>query len=56
MSVNQLEYYLDRALEFLAGVFFTMTEQPPSGPGPPHYRGYTIILRHTTVGGTSLDE
>jgi len=23
----------------------------PSGPGPPHYRGFTITLRHTTPGG-----
>jgi hypothetical protein len=28
----------------------------PSGPGPPHYRGVTITLRHTTVGRTPLDE
>jgi len=27
-----------------------------SGPRPPHYRGYTIALRHTTVGRTPLDE
>jgi len=25
----------------------------PSGPGPPHYRGFT---RHTTHGVTPLDE
>jgi hypothetical protein len=28
----------------------------PSGPGPPHYRGFTLTLRHTTVGRTPLDE
>ena len=28
----------------------------PSEPGPPHYRGFTMILRHTTVGRTPLDE
>jgi hypothetical protein len=27
-----------------------------SGPGPPHYRGLTITLRHTTLGRTPLDE
>ena len=27
-----------------------------SEPGPPHYRGFTITLRHTTVGRTPLDE
>ena len=28
----------------------------PSGPRPPHYRGFTIALRHTTLGRTPLDE
>ena len=28
----------------------------PRGPGPPHCRGFTITLRHTTLGGTPLDE
>jgi hypothetical protein len=28
----------------------------PIRPGPPHYRGFTIILRHTTVSRTPLDE
>jgi hypothetical protein len=26
------------------------------GPGPPHYRGFTVTLRHTTLGRTPLDE
>jgi hypothetical protein len=26
-----------------------------SGPRPPHYRGFTITLRHTTLGRTPLD-
>jgi hypothetical protein len=25
-------------------------------PEPPHYQGYTIILRHTTFGKTPLDD
>jgi hypothetical protein len=29
---------------------------PPSGPRPPHYRGFAITLRHTTLGRTHLDE
>jgi len=29
---------------------------PGSGPGPPHFRGLTIILRHTTLSRTPLDE
>jgi hypothetical protein len=28
----------------------------PSGPEPPQYRGYTITLRHTTLGRTPVDE
>ena len=28
----------------------------PSGPGSPHFRGFTIALRHTTHGRTPLDE
>jgi hypothetical protein len=28
----------------------------PSGPRPPHYRGFTITLRHTTLGRTPLGE
>ena len=28
----------------------------PSGPGPPHYRSFTITLRHTTFGRTPLEE
>jgi len=27
----------------------------PSGPGPPHFRGFMITLRHTTHGRTPLD-
>jgi hypothetical protein len=27
----------------------------PRAPGPPHYRGFTITLRHTTLGNTALD-
>jgi len=33
-----------------------MTRQPPSGTGTPHYLGFTIILRHTTIGRTTLYE
>ena len=28
----------------------------PTGPGPPHYRDFTITLRHITLGRTPLDE
>jgi hypothetical protein len=29
-----------------------MVRQPLGGPRPPHYRGITITLRHTTLGST----
>jgi len=37
-------------------VFFFHVASAPSGPGPPHYRGFTITFRHTILGGTPLDE
>jgi len=33
-----------------------MAQQPPSGPGPPYYRGFAITLRHTTLGRTPSEE
>jgi hypothetical protein len=36
--------------------FFFYGATTPSGPGPPHYRRFTITLRHTSVGKTPLDE
>jgi len=36
--------------------FFVIVQQPLVGQGLPHYRGFTIILRHTTLGRTPLDE
>jgi len=35
-------------------IFHGTTE--PSDPRPPHYWGFTITLRHTTVDKTPLDE
>jgi len=36
--------------------FLSLGPRAPSGPGPLHYRGFTITLRHITVGRTYLDE
>jgi len=33
-----------------------MAQQPPEGPQPLHYRGFTNTLRHTTPVRTPLDE
>jgi len=36
--------------------FIFIAQRPPSRPGPPHYQGFTLALRHTTLGRTPLDE
>jgi hypothetical protein len=46
---------------YLPTCFYGITAPPhgaraPSGPGPPHYRCFTITLRHITFGRTPLDE
>jgi len=35
---------------------FSVAQQPLCGQGPPHYREFTISLRHTTLVRTPLDE
>jgi hypothetical protein len=37
-------------------LFFSRGATAPSGPGPFHNQGFTITLRHTTLGNTPLDE
>jgi hypothetical protein len=37
-------------------VFFSHGAKDPSEPGPPHYRGFAITLRHITLDRTPLDE
>jgi hypothetical protein len=36
--------------------FFLPRRNSPSGPRPPHYRGFMIALRHTTVFSIPLNE
>jgi hypothetical protein len=38
------------------GTYFFYFTKHPVGSGPPRYRGFTITLRHTTVGSVPLDE
>jgi hypothetical protein len=38
------------------GIFFSVPQQPYSGPRPPHCRGFDITCRHTTFGKTPLHE
>jgi len=38
-------------------IFFSViARQPPVEPGPPHPRGFTITLRHTTLGRTPTEK
>jgi hypothetical protein len=37
-------------------IFFPHGATAPSGSEPPHYRGFTITLKYTTLGRTPLDE
>ena len=37
-------------------IFLVHGATAPIGPGPPHYLGFTITLRHTTLSRTPLDE
>jgi hypothetical protein len=46
--------FLYLALQY--AYFFFNGATAPSGSGPPQDRGFTITLRHTTLGRTPLDE
>jgi hypothetical protein len=37
-------------------IAFPVALRPLFGSWPSHYRGFTITLRHTTLGRTPLDE
>ena len=39
-----------------AQFFFVPGATAPGESGPPHYLGFTITFRHTTIGGNPLDE
>jgi len=54
-SVSPTSYVRAHIVSLIAGYFFYHGTTTPSGPRP-HYRGFTIILRHTTVGWTPLDK
>jgi len=40
----------------MARFFYYHGATAPSGLGPPHYQGFTITLKHTTLARTSLDQ
>jgi hypothetical protein len=43
-------------IELLCIFLFPIVQQPPSGSGPPHYWGFTVTHRHTTLGRIPLYE
>jgi hypothetical protein len=45
-----------QALRFSFLYIFSNGSTAPRVRRPPHYRGFTITLRHTTLGRTPLDE
>jgi hypothetical protein len=54
-----MKKYLNNEIKWLeesSFYFMAQAQWPPSGPGPPYYRGFTITLRHTTLDRTPLDE
>jgi len=52
MALRSIKAYIQRRL----GSFFLPWRSRPSRPRPPHFRGFMITLRHTTVGRTPIDE
>jgi len=55
-SVNIYQYIRRRIPEEInLNQLFLLLDRP-IGPGPPHCRGFTITLRHTTLGRTPLDD
>jgi hypothetical protein len=55
-SVTPTSYVHAHVVSLIAGYFFYHGTTASSGPRPPHYRRFMIILRHTTIGKTPLDE
>ena len=49
--------YASRWVEYVREIYVGLSRNPPpNGPGPPHFRWFTIPLRHTTLGRNPLDE
>jgi hypothetical protein len=49
-------YRLQESFSLYFSAFFPHGTTAPTWPRPTHYRGFTITLRHTTLGRTPLDE
>jgi hypothetical protein len=53
---DNIKMQLKKRLKTLIILFFSMVRQPLGGLDRLIFRGYTITLRHTTLGRTPLDE
>ena len=51
-----IHYHMHSSVIWEAHGGFFMAQQALYGARPPHYRGFAITLRHTTLGRTALDE
>jgi hypothetical protein len=56
MGFNSTFKVLMYELKHDRAIFLQWHIRPPSGPRSPHYRGFTVTLRHTTLGKTPLDD
>jgi hypothetical protein len=55
-AFHREEDKLQNNIDFFPWDSFFCGTSAPSESGPPHYRGFTITLRHTTLGRTPMDE
>jgi hypothetical protein len=55
-SAGLLRYPPVVLVRVIKAYFFSRGATAPSGPGPSHYRGFAITLRHTIVGRIPLEE
>jgi len=46
---------ISKILLIIKRYYFYYGATAPSGPGPPHYREFTITFRNATLGRTPLD-
>jgi len=56
LAYPQTQHHIPEVLGPLRTFSFFDGTTAPSGPGPPHYWGFTVTLRRTTLGRTPLDE
>ena len=52
LNVTHILIIMINYIEPQSNIFFRHGATAPTGPGPPQCLGFTITLRHTTLGGT----